>query len=136
MNEYLGVPLDGHSWSTSYVGMYSKIVRDVLITGDVNAQLVMLASYGLDANMPPSNDALAMFLELGAGSKLQYWETHCHPGKQGPGPDAYISEPANYVLIGYSSWSYGQGYEAFDYPGGGAQADTTLTATLNNIVPE
>lgn len=134
VNKYLLLTADGHDWHVKYPHMYTEMLRYILTAGDVNSQLVLLVSYGLDANMSPPNDALAVLLELGAGAKLQSWVAHSVPGHQSPEPDSYVDDPANFALIGYSSWRYGQGHEAFDHPGGGGAAATTLTATLSNIV--
>lgn len=133
-NEYILITATP-SWSGVYQRMYSEMVRKILLAGDVNAQIVFAASYGLDANMPPTNEGIQTLFELGSGPKLQDWEKASIPGKQSDTPGAYVDHPANYVLIGYSSYRYGQGYEAHDRSQGPDAVTTTLTATLNNIVP-
>lgn len=134
-NEYVLITQANRDWSSTYARDWTKLVRDILLSGDVNAQIVFMATYGLDANMFPTNEAVQTMFELGAGTKLQYWGNHCIPGRQSDDHETYVETPANYVLIGYSSYKYGQGYEAYDSPGGKAPATTTLTATLSNIVP-
>ncbi|MDQ3914903.1 MAG: hypothetical protein M3323_06160 [Actinomycetota bacterium] len=125
----------GQNWMGTYQYMYDNMFRHLYLAGNVNQQLVILASYGLDNNMPPTNSMLPVLLELGAGQTLQYWETHCNPGSEVANPDAYVSFPTNYILIGYSSWTYGQGYEKYDRAQGSMPVTSTLSATVSNIVP-
>lgn len=134
-NEYIHINSDKGQWSSTYTRTWTKMVRDILLSGDVNAQIVFLSTYGIDANMFPTNEAVQTLFELGAGSKLQYWGTHCIPGIEPSTPGSYVENPVNYVMIGYSSYKYGQGYEAYDAPGGQGPVTTNLKATLSNIVP-
>lgn len=134
-NEYVLISSDHGKWSSTYARNWTKMVREILLSGDVNAQIVFLATYGIDANMTPNNEAIQTLFELGAGTKLQYWGNNSVPGHQPDTPGSYVDNPANYVLIGYSSYKYGQGYEAYDAPGGQGPVTTNLTATLSNIVP-
>lgn len=134
-NEYILIAPDHGKWTSTYANDWAKLVRDILLVGDVNAQIVFLATYGIDANMPPTNEAIQVLFELGAGPKLQHWGCNSIPGKPSDDPGTYVEKPVNYVMIGYSSYRYGQGYEAFDGPGGQGPVTTNLTATLSNIVP-
>jgi hypothetical protein len=134
-NQYLCLITKDSFWSGVYHQMYDYMFRNIYLSGNVNQQLVLLSSFGLDQNMPPTNDMLPELMELGAGPRLQYWETHCIPGSQVGSTNAYVSFPANYILIGYSSWSYGQGYEKYETKPGQPGIQSTLTATVNNIVP-
>ena len=133
-NGYLGLTSDGQYWNTTYGYMYNGIYKALYVSGNVNQQLVILASYGMDNNMPPTREMMPEILELGGGARFQYWETHCDPGSIGGGPNAYISAPVNYLLVGYSSFQYGQGWEKFE-SGGGKPVTSTLSATVQNIVP-
>lgn len=130
-NKYLLGPQPGR-YDTH---MYTELVRRILVSGDVNAQIVFAVSYGLDANMTPTNEAIQTLFELGSGAKLQSWVAGATPGKQPDDPKIYVALPASYALIGYSSYKFGQGYEVFERPGGDAPAPAQLTATLSNIVP-
>jgi hypothetical protein len=135
-NGYVGLSTDGtHSWSGLYGYMYNSIFRALYVYGNINQQLVILSSYGMDNNMPPTREMMPVLLELGAGTRFQWWETHCNPGSIAGGANAYISFPVNYVLIGYSSYSYGQGWEKFDAAQGSMPVTSTLSATVSNIVP-
>jgi hypothetical protein len=134
-NSYIGLTSDGHSWSATYGYMYNSIFRALYVSGNVNQQLVLLASYGMDNNMPPTREMMPEILELGGGARFQWWETHCNPGSMAGGTNSYISFPVNYVLIGYSSFSYGQGWETFDAAQGSMPVTSTLSATVSNIVP-
>lgn len=139
LNKYLSLRSSDHLWSGTYHAMYNDtnggMFRDIYVSGNVNSQIAVIASFGLDNNMPPTPDILPVLLELGAGPALQQWETHCTPGSEVGSPSAYVSFPANYVLLGYSAWSYGQGYEKYDYVPGQQQITTTVTGTFTNIVP-
>ena len=135
-NDYINLQSDGHNWMSPYYDrMYSQMQRNLLLAGNVESQLAIVASYGLDGNMPPTTSFLPTLFDLGAGPRLQYWETHCNPGSEVSNPSAYISFPANYVLIGYSSWNYGQGYEVFDKAQGSSPVTSTVSGTFTNFVP-
>ena len=126
-NRYIRlVASSGNSWMGSYPWMYKQIVNAILTTGNIDTQMILLASYGLDANTPPTNDALSVLLGLGAGEQLQYWETHVDVGSQVGNNTSWTSYPANYILLGSSSWSYGQGNEIYQFPG-----STPVTTTLD-----
>lgn len=134
-NEYVLITSNKGEWSSTYARDWGHVARSLLLSGDVNAQIVFLATYGIDANMSPTNEAIQVLFELGGGTKLQYWGNHSVPGRQPATPGSYVENPANYVLIGYSSYKYDQGYEAYEAPGGQGPVTTNLKATLSNIVP-
>jgi hypothetical protein len=134
-NGYVGLTSEGHSWSGTYGYMYNSIFKDLYVSGNINQQFVILSSYGMDNNMPPTREIMPTLLELGAGERFQWWETHCNPGSMSGGTNSYISFPVNYILIGYSSFSYGQGWEKFDTAQGSMPVASTLSATVSNIVP-
>lgn len=130
-NEYTYLNSNDGLWGDTYQWMYSQLVSQLLSSGNIDQQLVLMASFGLDADMPPTNDAYEAMLGLGAGSQLQHWETSVETGSQG---GDYIAHPANYILIGYAAFGYGQGWERFDGPGSNP-VTSALTVTLNNPVP-
>jgi hypothetical protein len=134
LNEYLSVFASPNSndWGSTYHYMYAAMVRGHLNSGNIEQQLVILASYGLDNNMPPTNDGYALMMDIGAGSQLQYWETHCDAGSQVGNPTSWVSFPANYILVGYIAYGYGQGSEI--YQSGAGPLTTTLDVTLYNVV--
>jgi hypothetical protein len=135
-NQYISLFPDnnGNGWWDTYQYLYSNMVTSRLNSGNVEQQLLLIASFGLDNNMPPTNDAYSMMMDIGAGSQVQYWETHCDVGSQVGNPTSWISFPANYILVGYVANSYGQGYEI--YQNGSGPLATTLNATLyNNVSP-
>ena len=135
-NDYINLQSDGASWMGGYYErMYAQMTKSILVSGNIESQLAIVASYGLDNNMPPTTATLPLLFELGAGPRLQYWETHCNAGSEAGGTDGFVAFPANYILIGYSSWSYGQGYEKYDYAPGQKSVQSTLSATVSNIVP-
>lgn len=131
-NKYLPVWLSNYSWATTYPDMYRSMVREALLAGNLQQQLVFAVGYGLDQNMPPTNDGLELLLEYGAGAQLQQWEHQSHPGSQTGGPKSLIGIPVTYILVGYSSDSYGMGDEKFER---GDTIQSNLTVTLRNPVP-
>ena len=127
-NEFLDVFADDNgNWVDTYQYTYSNIVRQVLLSGDPESQLVFLASYGLDANAPPTTDALGYMLGAGAGQQLQTWERSVDVGSE----SGWTSYPACYIMIGGSSYSYGEGHEVYENPGT-SPVTAQLSVTLNN----
>ncbi|MEW6130061.1 MAG: hypothetical protein AB1757_23705 [Acidobacteriota bacterium] len=133
INEYLMLfPQENTTWwSSTYQYMYAGMLFQQLNGGNIEQQLILLASYGLDNNMPPSNDAYQMLLGLGAGATLQNWETHCDAGSMG-GPMNWVNQPANYLFVGMSNYGYGEGYEKQET--GESSIVSTLSVTLQNPV--
>ena len=131
-NSYQWVQPQGTNWMSSYQYMYNNIVFQMLTSGNINQQLVFLASFGLDANMNPNTSALQWMIDTGAGPVVQDWITHVDRGSEG---GQWTQQPANYILVGYSSQSYGQGNELFQKQWGGNPLSTNLTVTLSNVVP-
>ena len=122
-------PQNGNSWMSTYQYMYSRTVRTLLTSGNPGNQILFLVSFGLDNNMPPTNDGFQRFIDYGAGAPLQQWATHCDTGSQVGNNTSWTSFPASYILIGAESFSYGQGKEIYNF----ASGPTTLTATLQTF---
>jgi hypothetical protein len=132
-NQYISLfASNNNSWWNTYQYLYSSMLWNQLNSGNIQQQLIFLASFGLDNNMPPTNDAYNMMMDIGAGSQLQSWQTHCDIGSQVGNPTSWISFPANYILVGYVANSYAQGSEI--YQTGAGPLTTTLNATLYNNV--
>jgi hypothetical protein len=137
VNQYLpvtaaqyGSPGD-NSWASSYAYVYSWLVNYLLLNGNPTNQLIILASYGLDANMAPDNDGLAELINNGAGSQLQYWLKHCDPGSQVGNPTSWVSYPANYIFIGFGDSGYGAGNEIYQSAGSSNSVKSSLNVTLD-----
>ena len=127
-NEFLVLyPDSSRDWSDTYGSMYDNIVRQVLLSGDLESQLVFLVSYGLDANTPPPTGALQYMLEAGAGPQLQAWERSVDLGSEA----GWTTYPACYIMIGGSSYSYGEGHEVYENPGT-TPVTAQLSVTLGN----
>lgn len=122
-------------WMSTYQYMYNRMIRQSLVSGNYEQQLIIVASYGLDQNTPPTIDAMQFLLDSGAGPQLQYWETHCDVGSQVSNNTSWTSFPANYIFVGSSSLAYGQGAELFER-GSGNTITSTLTTTLTNFGAE
>lgn len=121
---------DGSSWMQSYVWVYQRMLHDILVSGDPDNYLIMVASYGLDNNMAPPDAFVRMLFSAGAGKTLQYWLTHCDIGSQAGG-GSWVAFPANYIFVGYSPSYYGLGkgelHETGDYQ---HPVNSTLSITL------
>ena len=121
----------GNSWMQSYVWAYQRMLHDILVSGDPDNYLLMLASYGLDNNMAPTDTFVRMLFSAGAGTTLQNWLTHSDIGSQVGNATSWVSFPANYIFVGYSPSYYGLGkgelYETGDY---NTPVNSTLSITL------
>jgi hypothetical protein len=131
LNTYVFCQQDGGNWGGTYQYMYAQMINAFLNAGNYEQQLLLIASFGLDADMPPSNDGLEFLLDRGAGPLLQQWETTVDAGSQSSG---WVGQPASYVLIGSSGLAYGQGAEIYANGGGSANADISITIP-NNVPP-
>lgn len=129
-NKWVTLYAPSGNWMSTYQYMYSRMLNIVLNAGDIQQQIVFLVSFGLDANMPPTNDALGLMLGHGAGPQLQQWETTVDVGSES---GQLIGFPASYVLVGGSNSSYGQGTEAFARATGTSQAPVDLSVKLESF---
>jgi hypothetical protein len=102
-----------NSWMSTYQYVYSRMVRQILTSGNPGSQLIIVASFGMDNNMPPTNDAFGKLVDYGAGPQLQKWATHCDTGSQVGNSTSWVSFPTNYIFVGREFFSYGQGSEAY-----------------------
>lgn len=123
-------PDSGNSWWDTYIGMYNWMKRQILSSGNTEAQLVLVCSYGMDANAAPPPDFMDTLLSLGAGAPLQKWETSVDIGSGGGN---FISWPANYLFVGRSGQGYGQATEQFDFPASQDPVQSSITATVGNV---
>jgi hypothetical protein len=127
-NRFISLQADGNNWGY-WEAMYSMMTTQLLTSGNPGAQIVIVTSFGLDANLPPTNDALELLLTYGAGPQLQGWLTsEVDIGSEGAN---WTNTPANYVFIGASGLSYGTGTEAFNIGTNGGIAEGA-TATFAN----
>ncbi|HKV40840.1 MAG TPA: hypothetical protein VJX67_16630 [Blastocatellia bacterium] len=135
LNRYITVfsaSEDSNNWSSTYDGVYYRIRENVLTTGDINEQILILASFGLDRGMAPDPDALEMFLAYGAGAQLQLWETTADIGSQVGDPTSWTTFPTNYILVGGSSLGYKQGTEVYA-TSNQAPVNSTVTVPLGEL---
>lgn len=112
LDKYYTLP-DNEVWWNLYQGLYESIQADILSSGfDGGNNVLVLASFGLDNNMPPPASFYSLLQSAGAGAKLRYWEDHCDPGSE-VGPDDWINFPANYILVGVFGGGPDAGIEAY-----------------------
>jgi hypothetical protein len=131
LNTYIYCQQDNGQWGSLYQSMYSQMISAVLTAGNYEQQLLLIASFGLDADMTPTNDALEFLLDRGAGPGLQKWELTTDAGSMSTG---WVGMPACYLLVGNSGYAYGQGAEAYAY-NNGASLEASVSVTLQNNVP-
>jgi hypothetical protein len=128
-NDYQIVGDQQGSWGESYRWMWDDVATQIMSSGDVEQQIVIIATFGLDVLMTPTAASFELFLGRGAGTLLQQWGLLPYISEGG----YYIQYPANYALIGNSGYGYDEGYEAFDYTTEyDTPVQTTLTATIDN----
>jgi hypothetical protein len=127
-NQYACVYPSGstNSWMSTYQYCYDQIYTILLNAGNVDQQIRMIVSFGLDGNMPPTNNALALLLQTGGDGQLQYWEQHCNPGSQVGNASSWVAYPVSYILLGASGWGYGQGFETFLATAGAASLAVSM----------
>lgn len=128
VNQYIALIPDSNGyWYDTYSWTYDSIGRMILSAGDLETQRVFLASYGWDVNAPPTAFALQLLLRIGGGSGLQYWGMHVDRGSE----SGWVGFPGNYILVGGSSYEYGEGHEVYDGPKSNPVV-STLQVTLGN----
>jgi hypothetical protein len=116
-------------WAESFRWMWDSVATQIMSSGDVEQQVVILATFGLDIEMVPTAPTFRLCLDRGAGPQLQEWGLFPPVSEGG----YYIQFPTNYVLIGNSGYGYGEGYEIFQYDTQDSNPlTTTLTATIDN----
>jgi hypothetical protein len=127
-NEYQIVANMQGSWYESYRWMWDGVATQIMSSGDIEQQVLIVATFGVDANMQPTAASFEQFLGHGAGTQLQEWGLLPSFSEGGD----YIVYPANYLLIGNSAYGYGEGFEAFAYTSQGGPLQTPLQATIDN----
>lgn len=128
-NQYIALPNQNNTWGSVYQYMWRRAMNRVLVAGDINEQIIFLATFGLDANVPPTTEALGFLLGLGSGPQLQHWETSVDAGSQS---GYWVAFPANYIVVGGPGYRYGEGTEAFQTAGQNNSVTTSVQVTLTN----
>jgi hypothetical protein len=132
-NEYQEMVLDNTDlWGNTYQYMYDHIIKQLITTGDPQEQLVVLASFGLDYNAPPTTELVELLEARGSGKALQQWILDSDTGSQGG--DFLCGNPVDYVLIGNSEYSFGEGTEQLD-GGTGQPVQTQVSFVYDNPQP-
>jgi hypothetical protein len=107
---YTVEPDDDGQWYDTYSLMYSKLWLDLTTQMDPTSSLLLLASFGLDANMVPPVDFIQYLFELGAGSGLQDWASGANAGSRGP---SWVGQPIIYGLATYAGSGFANGKELY-----------------------
>ncbi|WNG44166.1 hypothetical protein F0U60_08650 [Archangium minus] len=112
----------------NYEDMYQQMMDDLEDKGLNKAgNVLVLSSFGLDNNMPPPPSFVGLLQSAGAGRQLSSWENNCDPGSTVGNPSAWISYPANYILVGIFGIGPDSGIEIHQ---GGIFDEDSATARL------
>ncbi len=89
------------SWYNNYRKMYDTMLNEISCSQySVQNNVLILCSFGIGNNIPPTASMYEYLLTNGSGSNLTYWENHCDPGSQMSNPDWWMVLPVNYILVG------------------------------------
>lgn len=105
LNKYYGFQ-DTRS-SSGFQAMYQSMLDDIVKGGYRSNQYVLiLASYGMDQNAPPTANIVPTLFSAGAGKRLEYWLTNSDPGST-------FTNNAAYILVGIFEAGRRTGVETF-----------------------
>jgi hypothetical protein len=129
-NQYFTVPT-GTPWYAIYGNMYQDIYNSIVSSGHTSkGNVLIISSFGIDNNMPPTNQIYSLLQTVGAGERLRYWESHNDAGSMVGNPTAWVSYPANYILVGIFGAGPDTGVEAYNVAG---YSDSSITERLTVI---
>jgi hypothetical protein len=114
LDKFYCLPVE-HNWTNSnYRTMYKSMITDILDPGQPGNVLIA-ASFGLDGNMLPTDDFVAVLRSAGAGSKLRYWLEHCtNPGSEIANGSFWVGSGVNYLIVGVFGAGWNTGAEIFN----------------------
>jgi hypothetical protein len=116
-----------HNWMSSYTDMYNEMITEMKESGLVkDGNVLVLVSFGMDNNMPPTNQVFGFLESSGAGDGIVNWINHCDPGSQVGNDYSWIAYPVNYVLVGMFNSGPSTGIEYFD----STFSSSTINASL------
>jgi hypothetical protein len=99
VNAYYSLVSTQH-WSTVYEGMWDNFAREAS-AAQKPGRALFVATFGMDAMMPPNEDALEVIQAAGGnGAALTSWLENCDPGSMAGRTNGWISYPISYVLVG------------------------------------
>lgn len=121
-----------HQWVTTYNYTYAQVVTVASISGNPFDNILIVASFGLDAGMAPTNAFLRLLLAAGAGRGVQAWEHYPDIGSQVANPDSWVSRPANYLFVGVPGLPFDNPFgEVYDL----AESETPVSSSLQAAIP-
>lgn len=127
-NQYYSLPL-ADDWSSNYATMWNQIASDVLGKYDQNGDILLLVTFGLDANMPPTDEAAALLKTAGSGNALTTWIDTCNPGSEVGTPGLWTGYPCVYAFVGAFGNEQGSSVEVVTRTGSNP-AEVNLTVYL------
>ncbi|MEU0472327.1 hypothetical protein [Streptomyces olivaceus] len=100
------------TWLDAWKDMWHEV------TGDLKAysrlgNILVVATFGLDSNMPPTDEAISQLRAAGAGDVLmKKWVERCDPGSRAGNPTSWVDHPRAYALVGKFGSEPNDGTEA------------------------
>jgi hypothetical protein len=121
LNRYFVLPDTVPVWRSEEEGrqLYAEI-RDAVQPLAQPSNLLIVASFGMDLQVPPTQDVLSLWRRFGAGNALDAWK------RPAPLPPGHENMPCNYILAGYGGSSPGRAAEKFEL-GTTAQLEATVS---------
>jgi len=98
LNRYYSLPAQRH-WYLTYMDMWNTIAGDVKPVA-ADHSILIVATFGIHANMPPTDAAATLLRRAGAGQELTQWIENCQPGSQSGNPTMWIDHPLAYAFVG------------------------------------
>jgi hypothetical protein len=117
LDQCFTLPMSPPIWSSTYQNLYTSMINAITSNGlSSTGNILVLASFGLDNDMPPTPAFVNLLQSAGAGNQLQSWLS-CSDAGSMPGSAApWISYPTDYILTGVFGSGPNSGVEIYNYP--------------------
>lgn len=109
-NRFYSMPKQ-QDWGSVYQTMWDSLTDDVLGSYDEPGNILVLATFGLDRDMPPTDEALSLLETAGAGDVLNTWVSTSDPGSKS-GVNNWVGQPHDYAIVGVFGRGPGTAVEA------------------------
>jgi hypothetical protein len=113
-------------WVGTYRSMWDSFAQEVSGSYDAAGNILIVTTFGLDRNMPPTDDALALLETAGAGPVVNNWIRTCSPGSSLGQPGVWIGFPHNYAMLGVFGNPPGTAVESVTDDPGRAELDLQI----------
>jgi hypothetical protein len=113
-NRYYSI--DANTWFNSFRNLYQEMATDLKQYNE-EGNILILSSFNLNWDAPPTPDFLSLIRSAGAGEKITQWVSNSDPGSA-------VGNPINVMLVGIFGQGTDTGVEFVQ-----RYADTTAHAT-------